>query len=57
MKCPHCDSARSKILETRGPRRRHLCSGCAKRYTSVSGQVFVDLKRVGLRNLKQARHE
>lgn len=57
MKCPHCSSTRSKVLETRGTRRRHLCSGCAQRYTSVGDQTYVDLRHVGLRNLKQhAKH-
>lgn len=53
MKCPHCQHERSKILETRGARRRHLCCGCGNKFTSLGREhVFVDLKRVGSANSK-----
>lgn len=50
-RCPHCDHERSKILETRGARRRHLCCGCGKKFTSVGDAVSVDLIHVRARNL------
>lgn len=56
MNCPHCGHTRSKIIETRGPRRRHLCCGCGKKFTSLGGtKVFVDLVHVGRKNLKNYR--
>lgn len=56
MKCPHCEHERSKILETRGARRRHLCCGCGKRFTSLgNAHVAVDLVHVGRANLKNRK--
>ena len=51
MKCPHCAHERNKVLETRGERRRHLCCGCGKKFTSVGDQVLVDLRGESMKNL------
>ncbi|MEM7342989.1 MAG: hypothetical protein AAF485_01990 [Chloroflexota bacterium] len=39
MKCPHCESDQSKVIDTRsnedGIRRRRQCLGCRKRYSTM----------------------
>jgi transcriptional regulator NrdR family protein len=45
MNCPHCNDARSKVLETRpsphGVRRRHRCGGCGLTFASYNNEVSV----------------
>lgn len=39
MKCPHCGNSRSRVVDSRevegGIRRRRLCLGCNKRFTTL----------------------
>ncbi|MEY2655317.1 MAG: hypothetical protein RLZZ524_2345 [Pseudomonadota bacterium] len=43
--CPHCHHARHKVLRTQqtpdGVKRRHLCAGCGKKFTSYDGTSAV----------------
>ena len=44
MKCPFCDSARTRVIDTtrdsRGIRRRRVCQDCEKRFSTVERAIL-----------------
>lgn len=56
MKCPYCDSARTRVIDTthdlRGIRRRRVCRNCDRRFTTVERAILTTplvVKRSGQR--------
>jgi len=44
MKCPYCDSARTRVIDTthdaRGIRRRRVCRACERRFSTVERAIL-----------------
>jgi len=44
MKCPYCDNARTRVIDTthtvRGVRRRRVCKGCGQRFSTVERAIL-----------------
>jgi transcriptional repressor NrdR len=56
MRCPYCDSARTRVIDTtrdaRGIRRRRVCKDCERRFSTVERAILVTplvVKRGGQR--------
>ena len=56
MRCPYCDSARTRVLDTtrnsRGVRRRRECKACGRRFSTVERAILTTplvVKRDGQR--------
>ena len=56
MKCPYCDNARTRVIDTtrtaRGVRRRRVCKGCGQRFSTVERAILTTplvVKRDGQR--------
>lgn len=56
MKCPYCESARSRVIDTtrttRGVRRRRECRGCGQRFSTLERAILTTplvVKRDGQR--------
>jgi len=44
MRCPYCDSAKTRVIDTsrsaRGVRRRRVCSACERRFSTVERAIL-----------------